>query len=224
MKNCNIYIRRRCRKKISECLFCVHGTFYLILHMSVSSGVMMEISESTFKIYFRELYPQLAFFASRFVDGEEVEDVVQDSFVALWNNKNRMNDVEHVRMFLFRSVYNNSLNVIKHRKISQGYAAEAKKIALRKMEYYAAELNDAAEDVEKTELKKQIDDAVNTLPDKMRQVFVMSYMHDMKNKDIADIMGVSVRTVEAHLYKAIKHLRSRLGYLMFYLFLFYLIH
>ena len=41
----------------------------------------------------------------------------------------------------------------------------------------------------------------------------MSYLHEMKNKEIADIMGVSVRTVDAHIYKALKHLRNQLSFL-----------
>jgi hypothetical protein len=51
------------------------------------------------------------------------------------------------------------------------------------------------------------------LPDKCKEVFKLSYLHDMKNKDIADVMGISLRTVEAHMYKALKILREKLSYL-----------
>ena len=53
-------------------------------------------------------------------------------------------------------------------------------------------------------------------------VFKLSYLHDMKNKEIAETMGISLRTVEAHMYKALKFLRERLGYLNFMLVLFLL--
>ena len=64
--------------------------------------------------------------------------------------------------------------------------------------------------------------AINELPDKCKEVFKLSYLHDMKNKEIADVLGVSLRTVEAHMYKALKFLRNRLGHLWFILLLFLL--
>ena len=70
------------------------------------------------------------------------------------------------------------------------------------------------------EIGDQIHDAINELPDKCKEVFKLSYLHDMKNKEIADILGVSLRTVEAHMYKALKYLRGRLDPLWTILFLF----
>ena len=64
--------------------------------------------------------------------------------------------------------------------------------------------------------------SINGLPDKCKMVFKLSYLHDMKNKEIAETMGISLRTVEAHMYKALKFLRERLGYLNFMLALFLL--
>ena len=63
-------------------------------------------------------------------------------------------------------------------------------------------------------------DAINELPDKCKEVFKLSYLHDMKNKEIADVLGVSLRTIEAHMYKALKYLRSRLDPLWIIIVLF----
>ena len=60
------------------------------------------------------------------------------------------------------------------------------------------------------ELQQRIDLAINELPPKSRQVFVMSYLHGLKNKEIAEVMNVSVRTVDAHIYNALRQLRSKL--------------
>lgn len=71
------------------------------------------------------------------------------------------------------------------------------------------------------ELQQRIDLAINELPPKSRQVFVMSYLHGLKNKEIAEVMNVSVRTVDAHIYNALRQLagskldkNSMLGLLM----------
>lgn len=63
-------------------------------------------------------------------------------------------------------------------------------------------------------------EAINELPDKCKEVFKLSYLHDMKNKEIADTLGISLRTVEAHMYKALKFLRERLSHLLLSLIIF----
>ncbi len=172
---------------------------------------VMLFTEKDFKVYFRKTYPQMAFFASRFIDAEDVEDVMQESFIALWNHLDKISDESHATAYLYRLVYNNLLNFIKHKNVVHRYSKTVLDIAMRKAEYYGEELNDVLSNIENAELRKQIDAAVALLPDKMRQVFLMSYMHDMKNKEIANVMGISVRTVEVHLYKALKILRGYLG-------------
>lgn len=180
----------------------------------------MELTESSFSILFRKLYPQMASYASFFLNDDEVDDVVQDAFIGLWHHLDAVADERHAVSTLHRSIYHNALNIIKHRNIVNNYAAISQKLALKKMSYYQAEMDEISVEIENRELHDQIYDAIDRLPDKMRQVFVMSYMHDMKNKEIAHIMGISVRTVEAHLYKALKMLREYLGYLIFYILIF----
>lgn len=55
---------------------------------------------------------------------------------------------------------------------------------------------------------------LDELPEKCREVFILSYLHDMKNAEIAQVLGISQRTVEAHMYKALKYLRERLSHLL----------
>ena len=86
----------------------------------------------------------------------------------------------------------------------------------------ASDSNDVVKRIEDAELRRKLSDAINELPDKCRMVFKLSYLHDMKNKEIADTMGVSLRTVEAHMYKALKLLRDKLGYLNLMLALFFI--
>ena len=96
---------------------------------------------------------------------------------------------------------------------------------LREVNTWLNESDDNARElfrIEDRELRRELSEAINELPDKCKMVFKLSYLHDMKNKEIAETMGISLRTVEAHMYKALKFLRKRLGYLNFMLVLFLL--
>lgn len=165
---------------------------------------------SEYRLYFRQFYPSLLLYATRLLVHDGMEDVVQDAFVDLWHRRNAMDDTAHIKSFLYRAVYTKSLNVIKHRSVVSGYAAERSALETMRLTYYAPDNNPVDTDLENQELREKIDAAINELPDKRRQIFKMSYLHGMSNKEIAQVMDISVRTVEAQLYKALKYLRHRL--------------
>lgn len=81
----------------------------------------------------------------------------------------------------------------------------------KKLEYYQPGQSDIVQRIEDRELRRGIYRAIQALPDKCREVFKLSYLYDMKNKDIADALGISPRTVEAHIHKALKLLRASLS-------------
>ena len=181
---------------------------------------MNENFDVTYKALFRRYYPSLIFYATRLVGEEEAEDVVQDVFVELWKRKDDMEIGEQIQACLYRGVYTRGLNVLKRRSVEDGYCVAMEEINQRRAEFYQPDNNEVIRRIEDKELRKEIHDAINELPDKCKEVFKLSYLHDMKNKEIADILGVSLRTVEAHMYKALKYLRGRLDPLWAILFLF----
>ena len=181
---------------------------------------MKEDFNITYKALFRKYYPNLIFYATRLVGEEEAEDVVQDVFVELWKRKDSMEIGDQIQAFLYRAVYTRSLNVLKHRNIESGYMAIVEEINQKRVEFYQPDNNEVIRRIEDRELKKEIYDAINELPDKCKEVFKLSYLHDMKNKEIADTLGISLRTVEAHMYKALKFLRERLSHLLLSLIIF----
>lgn len=181
---------------------------------------MNENFDIAYKSLFRRHYPSLLFYATRLVGEEEAEDVVQDVFVEIWKRKDSIEMGDQIQAFLYRAVYTRALNVLKHRTIQDGYCAAMEEINQRRAEFYQPDNNEVIQRIEDRELRQEIYDAINELPDKCKEVFKLSYLHDMKNKEIADALGVSLRTVEAHMYKALKYLRSRLGHLAVIIFLF----
>ena len=183
---------------------------------------MDDTFDITYKALFRRYYPNLMFYATRLVGDEEAEDVVQDVFVELWKRRDSMVIGDQIQAFLYRAVYTRALNVLKHRSIEDGYCAAVEEINQKRAEFYQPDNNEVIRRIEDRELRNEIYQAINELPDKCKEVFKLSYLHEMKNKEIADVMGVSLRTVEAHMYKALKFLRNRLGHLWFLFLLFFI--
>lgn len=178
--------------------------------------------DQTYKLLFRKYYTNLLFYATRIVGSEEAEDVVQDVFVELWRRQDSIIIGDQIQAFLYRSVYTRALNVLKHRDIMNNYESVMSEIHKKRIEYYHPDNNEVVKRIEDGELRRELFNAINELPDKCKMVFKLSYLHDMKNKEIAETMGVSLRTVEAHMYKALKLLRGRLGYLNLIVALFFL--
>jgi len=171
----------------------------------------MDFSEATFRNYFRQMYPQLAFYAVRLVGDDDAEDILQEAFIELWNHQQQIDSESHCKSFLYRVIYTRALNVIKHRKVTLDYTAAVKDVELKRLGYYDPADSYDTTYLERTELHAVIEAAINELPDKGRQIFMMSYVHGMRSKEIAHVMGISVRTVEVHIYRSLKFLRSRLA-------------
>ena len=111
----------------------------------------------------------------------------------LWKHKDDVDDESHIKAFLYRAIYTRSLNVIKHRTVVSNHADSVKKVAQLRMEYYNPEANDVMGYIEGVEMRRQINDAISELPAKCREVFILSYQHDRKNKEIAEQLGISIR-------------------------------
>lgn len=163
---------------------------------------------------FHKYYSGLLFYATRLVGEDDADDIVQDVFVDLWKRREQLEIGDQVQALLYRSVYTRAINLLKHQAVVESYSAAEKELNNRRMEYYQPDNTEIMHRMENRELRKEIFIAINELPDKCREVFKLSYLHNMKNKDIADVLNVSLRTVEAHMYKALKFLRERLGYLL----------
>lgn len=165
----------------------------------------------TYKHLFRKYYTNLIFYATRIVGEEEAPDVVQDVFVELWRQKDTIVVGDQIQAFLYRAVYTRALNVLKHREVTSNYETLMLEVQKKRAEFYQPDDNEIVKHIENEELRKRLADAINELPDKCKMVFKLSYMHDMKNKQIAETINISLRTVEAHMYKALKILRDKLG-------------
>lgn len=134
---------------------------------------------------------------------EDAEELVQDMFFKLWQNRNQINVISSSKSYLFTSVKNSMLNKHKHEKVKQMYAADYR--------YTNKEESDDFEMDENREKIKNIELAIAELPEKRREIFVKSKVEGKKYKEIADELQISVKTVENQMGEALKFLRNKLS-------------
>ena len=163
----------------------------------------------SFKSIFQDYYQPLCHLSIQYLEDEdEAKGVVQEAFVKFWEIRQNLDPDSNIRNFLFTLVKNSCLNLLKRRQI---LLRHHEKIRMREMHYQYESLSRMGDDyLEFHELKEKIDIAIRTLPDHCRVVFEMSRFEELKNREIAEKLGVTQKTVEAHLTKALKILRKEL--------------
>lgn len=166
-------------------------------------------SREDFRVIFNDFYQPLFHLSRHYLnDEDEAKGVVQDAFAKLWEIRNELNPESNLRNFLFTLVKNNCLNMLKRQ---QTLLKHHEKIRWMEMHYQYQSLSRIGSDyLEFNELKEKIDQAIQHLPEHCRVVFEMSRFEDLKNREIAEKLGVSQKTVEAHLTKALKIMRKEL--------------
>jgi RNA polymerase sigma-70 factor (ECF subfamily) len=134
---------------------------------------------------------------------DEAEEVVQGTFIGFWEKRENLQIETSLKAYLYRSVRNSCLNEIKRQKVRQVHAQ-----AVLQQEVQVAEASD--HDALKIELEDRIHHAIQTLPEQCRLIFKMSRFEELKYQEIADQLGLSIKTVENQIGKALKVLREQL--------------
>ena len=148
---------------------------------------------------------------------EDAENIVQDVFLTLWERKEEIEISFTLTTYLFTLVKNRCLNFLRHKLIEEEYNSQMKEELGFKL--YALEAFDYSYQSEE-ELQEIIRRALDTLPERCREVFIKSRIEGLKYKEISDELGISVNTVENQMVTALKKLRVALkDYLPLLLFL-----
>jgi RNA polymerase sigma-70 factor (ECF subfamily) len=154
-----------------------------------------------FELLFRDLFPPLMAFARKILgDEEDAREVVQQVFINLWEKRSELDLSSSLKSYLFTSVHHRSLNVIRGRK----------KFSSAEVPEVAGEWDVSAQ-IESMELEGKIREAIDALPEKCRKIFELSRFEGLKYGEIAGQLGISIKTVENQMSKALKILREQVG-------------
>lgn len=134
-------------------------------------------------------------------DRDECQDVIQDIFIWLWENKERA-QIDNLKSYLIASVKYKLIRSIKTSKRHSEILST--KVSLNS-------IANPESDIEIKELRKVIADAVSSLPTRAREVYSLSRSQYLSNKEIASKLGISEKTVENHITLSLSRLRAQLG-------------
>lgn len=158
-------------------------------------------------------YPKLVRFATEFVILEEdAENITQDVFTDLWERPNSLGHVENTNAYLFRLVRNKCLDHLK-RKISEQKYNETVQSSFELELNLKLQSLDQFDDCifsEGRNMEVLVHAAINSLPERCREIFLMSRIENLKYREISERLGISVNTVECQIGIALKKLRTRL--------------
>ena len=164
----------------------------------------------------RERYASLISFAKLFLSGMNeswAEDVVQDVLFGVWQNRRKLRDDDsELQAYLLRSVYNRCVNYLKRAKRSHIFAGEYEERLLTLAgDCWSPDRNPVIRNMFDADLRDIISDAIEKLSPRCREVFTLSYLDNLSNKEISAKLGISLSTVENHMYLALKQLRTTLA-------------
>ncbi len=172
-------------------------------------------------VQFKELYVQYAsalmFYAGRYVDDQTAEDIVHDLFQKIWYKKAFLFLNGGMKTYLFRSVRHACLDCLKHQEVKNNYVQTVvSRLKIEELYYNDDPKHLYIEDDRLAAIYKEI----NNLPEKCRNIFMMSYLEERKTGEIALQLNLSKRTVEVQLYKALKQIRKALLFFTVFLIFF----
>ncbi|WP_431135979.1 RNA polymerase sigma factor [Psychroserpens mesophilus] len=154
--------------------------------------------EAVYQTYAKDLR-RFIFFKTQDID--KAEDIVQDTFITLWDNCKKVN-YEKVKSYLYTVASNTFLNIVKHEKVVHKYQQSISH----------QHTNESPEFIMlEKEFMDKLQQTIDSLPDKQKEVFLLNRIEKKKYREIAEQLGISVKAVEKRMHSALLVLREQIG-------------
>lgn len=164
----------------------------------------MELTKAQFKTIFDTYYNPLCNFCYKYLKDEgDVEDVVQEVLVKLWQNKEKIHLQKDVKFYLFTSVKNKAIELIRSRKRK----GEILQTLIPEKNYE----DPVGEEVDSTILKEKLYNSIRQLPPKCQEIFVLNKVNGLTYNEISEDLNISPKTVDNQMRRAFKLLREKFG-------------
>jgi len=157
---------------------------------------------------YNEFFGVLYHLCLQYLHDEKVaEEIVQDTFMKLWEIRDDLNDQFNVKSFLYTVAKNNSLNYLRNQKVSMKHLENLKYL---EMQFNYEALERLGNYIRFEELRNKIEESIANLPPEIIETFRLSRFEELSYRDIANRQDISVKTVEARISKALRILRVEL--------------
>ncbi len=163
----------------------------------------LKIDKENFELLFRELYTELCKYCVQLVRIEEhAEEIVQEQFIYLWEKRNKIQIKKSYKSYLYTAVKNKAFDYLKSKYVKTNF------IEINDKDFHIQD--DPQQYIEEHELNEMINKALKLLPEKCHTVFALSRFSSLSNKEIAEKLEISLKTVEAQITKALKIIKTYL--------------
>jgi RNA polymerase sigma-70 factor (ECF subfamily) len=168
--------------------------------------------EKTFEFVFKNFFSGLCQFAFSIVRSKEVaEEIVEELFLYLWENSDNININNSLRSYLYRSVHNRCLKYIRHQQVEKKYLDNTPYIFTDEEIFGGILAEFPFDELTYNELVKNVDKALQNLPEQCREIFCMHRYDELSYMEIAQKLNLSINTVKTQMTRALQKMRDTLN-------------
>ncbi len=168
--------------------------------------LILKDSQESFRKLYLTFYSRLYLFIRNYVKSDEIaEELASDVFMLVWNKRKQLPDIQNFKSYIYIIARNLAIS---HLRKESGSGVDVEVDVLEKIH----QSHDTPEtELISAEAMKKLNKTIDSLPEKCRQTYQLVRDHDLKYKEVSEILNISVKTVESHMSLAIRKLREALS-------------